>query len=57
MKLSLEEKNYFFYTLFNIEVVGINVLKQESELLPTASKKLTQPLKVAYQAFKKYWTF
>ena len=43
--------------LFILVVIGTKVLKQETELLPTASKKLTQPPKLAYQTSHKFWTF
>ena len=43
--------------LFILVVIGTEVLKQETELVPTTSKKLTQPSRLAYQASQKFWRF
>ena len=40
--------NTFVITYFIIVVIGTKVSKQETELLPTANKKLTQPPKLTY---------
>ena len=41
----------------NLVVISTKVLKQETELLPTASKKLTQPPKLAYYSSLKFKSF
>ena len=43
--------------LFILVVIGTEVLKQETELVPTTSKKLMQPSRLAYQASHKFWRF
>ena len=38
-------------------VIGTKALKQKTELIPIASKKLMQSPKLAYQTFQKFVTF